>query len=173
MSEHVDGWLDEEADVNASIPGHEGAVELPDPLEAALDAADAAEAEANDARKHRYLPRHKWYLPDAAMLIRELQRRLWPLCYHVALGGGVLNHGYSDKDLDIYVLPIYPRAGSDETIGDINDIQDVLEAGLGLPDTDYDRMSGTDPDFAPAACMELSLHFPNNGMPVDVFVVRR
>lgn len=54
----------------------------------------------------RYERRHPWYLDEARVLVRQLQAVVWPLGYHIALGGGVLTHGYSDKDLDLYVLPL-------------------------------------------------------------------
>ncbi len=62
--------------------------------------------------KTRYLPRHRWYLADAQLLVRKLQAIAWPNGWHIALGGGVLNHGYSDKDLDLYALPIYNQPGT-------------------------------------------------------------
>ena len=45
-----------------------------------------------------------WTLQEALQLIRDLQPQLKPLHYHVALGGGVLNKGTSQKDLDLYLL---------------------------------------------------------------------
>ncbi len=46
-----------------------------------------------------------WTLEDALTLIRDLQPQLHLLKYHVALGGGVLNKGQSEKDLDLYIFP--------------------------------------------------------------------
>jgi hypothetical protein len=63
----------------------------------------------------RYLPRHLWYADDATSLIRELQATAWPLGWHLAMGGGVLTHGYSDKDLDFYALPIYGKGDKPST----------------------------------------------------------
>lgn len=48
----------------------------------------------------------KWTLAEASTLISTLQTHLRPLGYHVTLGGGVLNRGYSVKDLDLYFLPL-------------------------------------------------------------------
>lgn len=47
-----------------------------------------------------------WELGDALGVIRELQREVRLLDFHVTLGGGVLNTGQSDKDLDLFVLPL-------------------------------------------------------------------
>lgn len=47
----------------------------------------------------------QWGIDDALLLIRRMQKEVRPLGYHLALGGGVLNKGYSNKDVDIYILP--------------------------------------------------------------------
>lgn len=38
------------------------------------------------------------------MLIRQMQFEVHPFGYHICLGGGVLNMGYSMKDLDLFFL---------------------------------------------------------------------
>ena len=48
----------------------------------------------------------QWKLDDGLALIRALQPLTRKYGYHVALGGGVLNKGFSDKDLDLYFLPM-------------------------------------------------------------------
>jgi hypothetical protein len=45
-----------------------------------------------------------WYLEEAIGLVRELQTKALQKGYHLALGGGVLNRGWSRKDLDIVAL---------------------------------------------------------------------
>jgi hypothetical protein len=47
----------------------------------------------------------KWTLDDALVLVRGIQPQLHARRWHVALGGGVLNKGTSEKDLDLYFLP--------------------------------------------------------------------
>jgi hypothetical protein len=47
-----------------------------------------------------------WTLDEARAVVGILQPHVKPLGYHVALGGGVLNRGYSDKDVDLYFLPL-------------------------------------------------------------------
>lgn len=57
-----------------------------------------------------------WTLEDGLAVVRSLQPLTRQFNYHVALGGGVLNQGYSDKDLDLYFLPlghIKPKEGED------------------------------------------------------------
>lgn len=49
---------------------------------------------------------NKWTLEDALNLIRGLQKETRRYGYHLTLGGGVLNNGESQKDLDLYFLPL-------------------------------------------------------------------
>lgn len=47
-----------------------------------------------------------WTLKEALDLIRALQVDVGVFGYHLCLGGGVLNRGHSNKDLDLYFLPL-------------------------------------------------------------------
>jgi len=47
-----------------------------------------------------------WALDLALKVIRLIQPKIRNFGYHCALGGGVLNKGYSTKDLDLYMLPL-------------------------------------------------------------------
>ena len=47
-----------------------------------------------------------WTREAAAEVIALLQPLTRQFGYHLALGGGVLNNGHSDKDLDLYFLPL-------------------------------------------------------------------
>lgn len=49
-----------------------------------------------------------WHLNDALSLIKSLQPLVQPHGYHICLGGSVLNVGKSNKDLDLYFLPLSP-----------------------------------------------------------------
>lgn len=55
-----------------------------------------------------------WTIEVALGLIRALQPECRAYGYHLALGGGVLNKGESEKDLDLYFLPMNPF-NADET----------------------------------------------------------
>ena len=54
-----------------------------------------------------------WTLDAALDLIRGLQPKTPDCGYHLCLGGGVLNNGRSDKDLDLYFLPLGSGKPSD------------------------------------------------------------
>lgn len=47
-----------------------------------------------------------WALADALKLIRETQATARSFGFHICLGGGVLNRGTSEKDVDLYLLPL-------------------------------------------------------------------
>jgi len=53
-----------------------------------------------------------WTLVEGCDVIRNIQEAVKPYGYHAALGGGVLNNGCSDKDLDIYFLELDVDSGS-------------------------------------------------------------
>jgi hypothetical protein len=136
--------------------------------------------------KDRYKPRHAWYLPDAQLLVRELQAVCWPLFHHVALGGGVLNHSYSDKDVDIYVLPNYkPDVNHAELLPAL---VDAISGVIGAPPllnmkakSDTHEGDGTVPfvdaghnhDWVEGGCFAESMRFEDTkGRTIDVFIVR-
>lgn len=45
-----------------------------------------------------------WTLDEAVKLIRQMQPLAFECGYHLNLGGGVLNKGFSNKDLDILAM---------------------------------------------------------------------
>lgn len=47
-----------------------------------------------------------WTLDEGLNLIRALQPKTREFGYHLCLGGGVMNKGISEKDLDLYFLPL-------------------------------------------------------------------
>ena len=47
-----------------------------------------------------------WTLEQGVLLVCTIQQESRQFGYHVCLGGGVINAGYSDKDVDIYMLPL-------------------------------------------------------------------
>lgn len=46
-----------------------------------------------------------WTIEDALSLIRQLQPKAMEAGWCLMLGGGVLNNGYSDNDLDLLAYP--------------------------------------------------------------------
>lgn len=56
-------------------------------------------------------PHHMWTIDDALALIRKTRLEVFNLGYTLELGGGVLQNGFSDSDLDLVLVP---RADTDE-----------------------------------------------------------
>jgi hypothetical protein len=67
-------------------------------------------------------------LNTALRLIRETQATAGSFGYHICLGGGVLNRGFSEKDLDLYFLPLI------EQPQDPTRLLESLEIGWGPSD---------------------------------------
>jgi hypothetical protein len=64
---------------------------------------------------------YPWSLSEALELVREIQPQIKRYGYHVALGGGVLNNGYSEKDADLYFLSL-----DDATTTNIGELSEFL-----------------------------------------------
>lgn len=47
-----------------------------------------------------------WKLEAGLRIVRALQQPIRAYGYHLAIGGGVVNKGESEKDLDLYFLPM-------------------------------------------------------------------
>jgi len=52
-----------------------------------------------------------WTLDEAVDVIRKIQPIVRALDYHCVLGGGVLNKGFSTKDLDLFFLKLNGSTG--------------------------------------------------------------
>jgi hypothetical protein len=50
---------------------------------------------------------HMWTRPQVIQLVQDVREIALRHNYHVALGGSLLYRGYSDKDADIYFLPMH------------------------------------------------------------------
>jgi hypothetical protein len=56
-----------------------------------------------------------WELAGAVALIRRLQPKAHEYGFNLTLGGGVLNNGYSPKDLDVVAVPRTIRTATEKT----------------------------------------------------------
>lgn len=63
-----------------------------------------------------------WTLEQALVIIRLLQPKVYSMGWHLCLGGGVLNKGVSNKDLDLYTRADLPKR---------QDVVDYIQATLG------------------------------------------
>jgi hypothetical protein len=71
---------------------------------------------------------NEWTLEEAVKLVRALQEPARKFNYHICLGGGVLNKGYSEKDVDLYFLSL------DNKLTDIKGLIDWLNELWGEPE---------------------------------------
>jgi hypothetical protein len=70
----------------------------------------------------------RWTLENSVELIRILQPLAHQHGYHLALAGGILNKGYSEKDLDVVALP---RSEMEQDWPDFQEaVEDVLDTPL-------------------------------------------
>jgi hypothetical protein len=55
-----------------------------------------------------------WDLEQGLRVVRALQATTREYNYHLTIGGGVINNGQSNKDLDLYFLPMggFPNSES-------------------------------------------------------------
>lgn len=68
-----------------------------------------------------------WTLEEGLAVIRRIQQDTRKFGYHVAIGGGVVNTGLSNKDLDLYFLPLDNAATSPSS----RKLQSYLEEQFG------------------------------------------
>ncbi len=60
-----------------------------------------------------------WSMDEALGLIRRIQPDCMENGYYLALGGGVLNKGYSDKNLDLVAMPRTCSSQLEKLIGSL------------------------------------------------------
>ena len=74
-----------------------------------------------------------WTLEQALLVVRFLQPLTRAAHYHLALGGGVINAGQSDKDIDLYFLPLENLP--DNMVAEPDKMKSILDAfyGAGEP----------------------------------------
>jgi hypothetical protein len=103
-----------------------------------------------------------WELVGALSLVREIQPKTRDYNYHIAVGGGVVNNGSSEKDLDLYFLPL--DNGSRE---DHNGLIAFLSQRFGRP-----RPIGDDEAYANQhTAYRSKIKFMVGGRRIDAFVM--
>lgn len=115
-------------------------------------------------------PYAPWTLDEALTVIRDLQPRIKALGWHVALAGGVLNVGRSDKDLDLVFLPLQNTAiDPASTAVDTHELIVLLDGTFGKAQGGW---SDASPTWEPCAWMRVQYGYQlANGQRIDVFIV--
>lgn len=107
-----------------------------------------------------------WTIEEGLELIRQMQRALKPLGFHVALAGGVLNTGKSLKDLDLVFLPL-----THDEAPDVEQLVDYVKAFIGVVTIDPEEMPSHKPNpYSPYRHQE-ALHTLDDNRRIDIFVV--
>ncbi len=101
-----------------------------------------------------------WTLETALTTVRAIQPMLKVLGYHVALAGGTLNRGFSEKDLDLVFLPL-----TNDKAPDVAPLMTFLAATFGQPSLDEGSHSPN-----PYTPYREQWVFPYAGKRIDVFI---
>ena len=111
-----------------------------------------------------------WTLEEALPLIRNLQPQAHQFGYHLCLGGGVLNTGRSEKDLDLYFLPMSP---SDDKAAELKAWLDNLwGAGVDLCNMALMRLAEEVPEYPDDPMYQEKLKYDFSDLRIDVFIMR-
>src|SRR3990167_445607 len=78
-----------------------------------------------------------WTLEDALDMIRALQPQTRQFHFHLCLGGGVMNNGHSEKDLDLYFLPLNYNEGKPDIPGLVKWLETVWGPSENIGGGDY------------------------------------
>lgn len=118
-----------------------------------------------------------WRLDEALDLIRALQSDVRKFGYHLCLGGGVLNTGKSEKDLDLYFLSLDNQGtpNPDALIAHLENIWsckgvDIWGSGTIGPDpSEVQVLEGPAP--ANPSPYTVKLMFSYSNLRIDVFIL--
>ena len=102
-----------------------------------------------------------WTFEDAHEAITALQPESREFGFHLCLGGGVLNNGSSDKDLDLYFLPM----DREESPNDLDGLVSRLEEYFGPSETLLD------PAYLRESAYRQKLKFTFDDRRIDVFII--
>lgn len=107
-----------------------------------------------------------WTFDEAMEAVTALQPELREIGYHMALGGGVLNSGTSEKDLDLYFLPLGGLEGKGAESGSVAALLESYFGGFDvIGEQDYDAFPGGTSPYA------LKLKFVFDNRRIDAFIL--
>lgn len=111
-----------------------------------------------------------WSLEKALGFVRRLQPLTRLHGYHMAIGGGVVNNGGSEKDLDLYLLPLDNMPKPADYEGMLMEMEAEFGpsqaiGALGVQSEEYPTVTAWSPYHA-------KRKFANNGHRVDVFFIK-
>jgi hypothetical protein len=109
-----------------------------------------------------------WTLQEGVEIVRSIQPALHDVLWHCSLGGGVLNNGFSMKDLDLFMAPFE----SEEDAASSAEVLALLAAWGPWEFIAGEYVAG--PEAAILTCYEqkVKFHLPS-GQRIDVFMAGR
>ena len=87
-----------------------------------------------------------WTLDEGISLVRGLQDGTRKFGYHLCIGGGVVNKGRSNKDVDLFFLPLDNDKDKPNPDGILKWLEEMWGESENLM-KEYDRPTGGDPAF--------------------------
>ena len=109
----------------------------------------------------------RWDLEEALGLVRAVQPQTRQFGFHLCLGGGVLNRGWSDKDLDLYFLPMN-GGGAPDAPERVEKLLAWMESLWGK----WEKLGGDAyPDFEYDLPYVAKVKFDYDGLRIDAFVL--
>lgn len=103
-----------------------------------------------------------WTFAEAQQEVKRVQQASRAFGYHVALGGGVLNVGKSEKDLDLYFLALDDKDSSPNAADLVKWLESLWGAATPI----------NDPRYGDSVHYARKLKFqPLGSRRIDVFVV--
>ena len=103
-----------------------------------------------------------WTLEEGLALVRLLQSETRQFNMHLVIGGGVVNNGFSNKDLDLYFLPL----GSEDHVTDQDGMKEWLDTLWG------EGRDIVQPGYPPSTAYAYKWEYTVGGKRVDAFIMR-
>ncbi len=97
-----------------------------------------------------------WNMEEALLFIRNLQPVVKKYNFHLALAGGVLNNGYSVKDLDIICMGMH------------NDLPNRTKDMISKFEVDYNAVLNTTEEYVMQGRLLYKMNL--NGKVIDLFL---
>lgn len=113
-----------------------------------------------------------WTLEEALDLIRLIQPETRRFGYHLCLAGGVLNKGWSNKDLDLAFLPMDKPDKLADPEGMLQFLTSLWGTGLDIRTNTEASVEETYPEVSEDSPYVEKRKFDYSGMRIDVFIMK-